>query len=67
MAVPDERQVAMPEPRTYLYEPYVAVMENGREVLVQIFRDPTSGQVTGQISFRQAGGCWGAPYQLEVR
>lgn len=57
----------MAELRTYLYEPYVARLDNGREVLVQLFRDPKTGDVTGQISFRQVGGEWGAPYQLEVR
>lgn len=57
----------MAELRTYLYEPYLARLDNGREVLVQLFRDPKTGEVTGQISFRQVGGEWGAPYQLEVR
>lgn len=58
----------MTEPSTYLYEPYMARLENGREVLVQLFRDPTDGKlIVGQITFRQVGGSWGPPYQLEAR
>jgi hypothetical protein len=56
------------EPSTYLYEPYVAILENGREVLVQIFRNPDTGQpIQAQLAFRQAGGTWGVPYPLEIR
>jgi len=56
------------DPSAYLYEPYVALLENGREVLVQLFRDPESGRtLIAQLSFRQAGGSWGVPYNLEPR
>jgi hypothetical protein len=58
----------MTEPSTYLYEPYIGRLENGREVLVQIFRNPADGAViAAQLTFRQAGGSWGPPYQLEVK
>jgi len=56
------------EPSTYLYEPYMAILENGREVLVQIFRDPDTGNtLRASLAFRQAGGSWGVPYTLEPR
>jgi hypothetical protein len=56
------------EPSTYLYEPYMAILENGREVLVQIFRNPETGHtLRASLAFRQAGGSWGVPYTLEPR
>lgn len=57
------------EVSTYLYEPYVAILEDGRQALVQIFRDPTTGHVRNcQIAFRSfSWETWGAPYPLEPR
>jgi hypothetical protein len=56
----------MAELRTYLYEPYTARLETGRDVLVQLFRNPESGEVIhAQLLFRQPDGGWGAPYPLE--
>lgn len=56
----------MADLRTYLYEPYVARLESGREVLVQLFRDPDSGEVThAQLLFRQSDGGWSMAYPLE--
>jgi hypothetical protein len=58
----------MTEPSTYLYEPYTGRLENGREVLVQIFRNPDDGTViVAQLTFRQIGGVWGPPYTLEIK
>lgn len=56
----------MTDLRTYLYEPYTTRLENGREVLVQLFREPKSGTVIhAQLLFRQPDGGWGAAYPLE--
>jgi hypothetical protein len=42
-------------------------MDNGQQVLVQIFRNPDSLEVlASQIAFRTAAGdSWQTPYQLE--
>jgi hypothetical protein len=42
-------------------------MDNGQQVLVQIFRNPASLEVlASQIAFRTAAGdSWQTPYQLE--
>ena len=57
----------MTELQTFTYEAFVGKLENGREVLVQIFRNPDSLQVlASQIAFRTAAGdSWQTPYQLE--
>lgn len=58
----------MADCRTYIYEPLMGRLENGQEVLVQIFRDPDTGTIiSSQIAFRSAAWCtWGVPFQLEV-
>jgi hypothetical protein len=58
--------MATPLP-TFVYEVLRTTLDNGQQVMVQIFRDPTSGQVIdSQIAFRTASGdSWGVPYILE--
>lgn len=56
----------MADLRTYLYEPFVTRLESGRVVLVQLFRDPETGQVThAQLLFGQSDGGWSVAYPLE--
>jgi hypothetical protein len=57
----------MTEPQTFTYEAFVGKLENGREVLVQIFRNPDTLEVlASQLAFKTiAGGTWQTPYQLE--
>ena len=57
----------MTELQTFTYEAFVGRLENGQQVLVQIFRNPDSLQVlASQIAFRTAAGdSWQTPYQLE--
>lgn len=56
----------MADLRTYLYEPFVTRLPHGAEVLVQLFRNPETGEVThAQLLFRQRDGGWGAAYPLE--
>jgi len=54
-------------PQAYQYETFRTTLENGQQILVQIFRDLDTGQVIhSQIAFRTAShGSWGAPYDLE--
>lgn len=58
----------MAECQTYIYEVMRTVLENGQQVLVQIFRDDKDLSVLhAQIAFKNAvGDSWGVPYQLEV-
>jgi hypothetical protein len=58
----------MAECQTYIYEVMRTVLENGQQVLVQIFRDTEELKVLhAQIAFKNAvGDSWGVPYQLEV-
>ena len=42
------------------YSVYTGVMDNGQEILVQIFTNPDSGKfLLGQIAFRSATSQWG--------
>ncbi len=58
----------MAECQTYIYEVMRTVLENGQQVLVQIFRDTEELKVLhAHIAFKNAvGDSWGVPYQLEV-
>jgi hypothetical protein len=50
------------------YSVYTGVMDNGQEILVQIFTNPDSGKfLMGQIAFRMASSSWGMPIPLEKR
>jgi hypothetical protein len=50
------------------YSVYTGVMDNGQEILVQIFTNPKSGKfLLGQIAFRTATASWGQPIPLEKR
>jgi hypothetical protein len=53
---------------TVIYEPLVGHLDTGQQVLVQIFRDPTTGQITdAQLAFRSASwDTWGIPIVLKV-
>jgi hypothetical protein len=57
----------MTEPQTFIYEAFVGKLENGQEVLVQIFRNPDTLEVlASQFAFKTvAAGTWQTPYQLE--
>lgn len=56
----------MTDAKTYHYEVYKTTLDNGQQVMVQIFRDPTDGRVLhSQLSFRTNQDSWGVPYQLE--
>jgi hypothetical protein len=56
----------MAELQTFVYECYVTVLDNGQQVLFQLFRDPDNGKTLhAQLAFREAGGSWGVPYQCE--
>ena len=58
----------MTEPQFFDYSVYTGVMDNGQEILVQIFSSPESGKfLTGQIAFRSAASSWGVPIPLEKR
>lgn len=54
--------------QTVVYEVFRTTLENGQQILVQIFRDPESLQVIdSRLAFRTAAGdSWGPPYQLET-
>lgn len=46
----------------------MGTMENGQEILVQIFTDSESGDyLMGQIAFRTLSSSWGIPYPLEKK
>ena len=50
------------------YSVYTGGMDNGQEILVQIFTNPESGKfLLGQIAFRTATSTWGMPIPLEKR
>jgi alanyl-tRNA synthetase len=55
------------QPQAYQYETFRTTLENGQQILVQIFRDLDTGQVIqSQIAFRTAAyDSWGVPYNLE--
>ena len=58
----------MEEPQIFNYSVYTGVMDNGQEVLVQIFTEPESGKyLLGQIAFRSHASSWGVPIPLEKR
>jgi hypothetical protein len=58
----------MTEPQIVDYSVYTGVMDNGQEILVQIFTSPESGKfLLGQIAFRSATATWGEPIPLEKR
>jgi hypothetical protein len=58
----------MAEPQIVDYSVYTGVMDNGQEILVQIFTSPESGKfLLGQIAFRSATATWGEPIPLEKR
>jgi hypothetical protein len=50
------------------YSVYTGVMDNGQEILVQIFTNPDSGKfLMGQIAFKSHASSWGVPIPLEKR
>jgi hypothetical protein len=50
------------------YSVYTGVMDNGQEILVQIFTNPESGKfLMGQIAFRSHVSSWGVPIPLEKK
>jgi hypothetical protein len=58
----------MTNPQIVDYSVYTGVMDNGQEILVQIFTSPESGKfLLGQIAFRMASLSWGMPIPLEKR
>lgn len=58
----------MAELPTFTYEPLVAELDNGQQVLVQIFRDPETGAILdAQLAFRNwSWDSWGVPIPLKV-
>ena len=59
---------AMTDPQIVDYSVYTGVMDNGQEILVQIFSSPESGKfLMGQIAFRSHASSWGVPIPLEKR
>jgi hypothetical protein len=58
----------MTDPQIVDYSVYTGVMDNGQEILVQIFTSPKSGKfLLGQIAFRTLTSSWGQPIPLEKR
>ena len=57
----------MTELQTFTYEAFVGRLENGQQVLVQIFRNPDTLEVLhAQIAFKTiANGTWQTPYTIE--
>ena len=57
----------MNELQTFIYEAFVGRLENGQQVLVQVFRNPDTLDVLhSQIAFKTvAGGTWQTPYTIE--
>lgn len=55
------------EPKTFIYEVYLTTLENGQQVMFQLFREPETGKTLhAQLAFRSpATGSWGVPYQCE--
>ena len=59
---------AMTDPQVFIYDVYTGTMENGQEILVQIFSNPDSGEfLLGQIAFRSHASSWGVPIPLEKK
>ena len=58
----------MAELPTIVYEPYVGELENGQQILVQLFRDIETGEVTdAQVAFRAwSWDSWGIPTALKA-
>jgi hypothetical protein len=58
----------MSEPQFFDYSVYTGVMDNGQEILVQIFTEPETGKyLLGQIAFRSHASSWGVPIPLEKK
>jgi hypothetical protein len=58
----------MSEPQFFDYSVYTGVMDNGQEILVQIFQEPETGKyLLGQIAFRSHASSWGVPIPLEKK
>jgi hypothetical protein len=65
VGVPTKGQ-AMTDIQIFDYSVYTGVMDNGQEILVQIFTNPDSGKfLLGQIAFRSHVSSWGVPIPLE--
>jgi hypothetical protein len=56
----------MSEPKVFIYETFRCSLDNGQEVLIQIFRDSdTHKTIRAQIAFRTlANDSWGVPTEL---
>ncbi len=53
--------------RVARYLPLITRLERGQAVMVQLFFDNNTGQVThAQLVFQESDGGWGAPYPMEV-
>ena len=64
VGVPTKGQ-AMTDIQIFDYSVYTGVMDNGQEILVQIFTNPDSGKfLLGQIAFRSHVSSWGVPIPL---
>lgn len=59
----------MSDIQRFNYRCFITRIEDGTEVLVQIFDDPdTNKTLHAQIAFRGPyGSTWGIPYQLEAK
>ena len=58
----------MSEPQIFDYSVYIGVMDNGQEILVQIFTEPETGKyLLGQIAFRSHASSWGVPIPMEKK
>jgi hypothetical protein len=57
----------MTDPQIFDYEVYRGHLDNGQQIMVQIFREPSTGRVLhSQFAFRSLqGDSWGVPIQLE--
>ena len=56
----------MSTPKVFIYETFRCSLDNGQEVLIQIFRDSdTHKTIRAQIAFRTlANDSWGVPTEL---
>lgn len=54
-------------PQTFIYEVYLTTLDNGQNVMFQLFRDVDTGRTLhAQLAFRSPQtGSWGIPYQCE--
>ena len=58
----------MTDPQIFDYLVLKTVLDNGQEVLVQIFTEPDTGKyLLGQIAFRSHASSWGVPIPLEKK